>query len=105
MGNFALVLALLLVSVAVLNVILTLRVERRKREVDQQSKNLEIHNIELPVGAFTNGDVINYEGLNYYRACDVYVADRPEGGHTFCVLPVNHEGKRHTDFNGSWVEL
>lgn len=50
---------------------------------------------------FTNGDVISYKGENYYRACDAFVTDRPEGGQSFCVKRINHPGTIHEAYDGT----
>lgn len=50
---------------------------------------------------FTNGNVISYKGENYYRACDAFVTDRPEGGQSFCVKRVDHPGTIHEAYDGT----
>jgi hypothetical protein len=49
---------------------------------------------------FTNGEVISYKGENYYKACDVFVADLPDGGQCFCVKRVGHPGLVHESYDG-----
>lgn len=53
--------------------------------------------------AFANADksVVNWEGRNYYQACDVLVTGSPEEGGTFCVKRVDHPGDIHEDFDGN----
>lgn len=58
---------------------------------------------DIGPGCFTNGDVIFYKGENYYRACDTYVADLPEGGQEFCVKRVEHAGP-HESYGGTLKE-
>jgi len=56
--------------------------------------------------AFTNGNVISYEGENYYRACNYKVSDKPDGGTTYCVKHVDHRSNPnslHEDFEGHEV--
>lgn len=49
---------------------------------------------------FADDSVISYKGANYYRACDEFVSDLPEGGQSFCVKRVNHPGTIHEDYFG-----
>lgn len=49
-------------------------------------------------GGFT---VISYRGANYYRACNAFVAERPDGAQNFCVKRVGHGGTYHEDFFGN----
>lgn len=53
--------------------------------------------------AFANADksVVNWEGRNYYQACDVLVTGSPEEGGTFCVKRVDHPGDIHEDIDGN----
>lgn len=44
--------------------------------------------------------VISYKGENYYKACNEFVSDIPDGGQAFCVKRVGHPGKIHESFNG-----
>lgn len=57
--------------------------------------------IDLGPGAFTNGEVINYEGANYYKACDVWVTKLEGGGQSYCVKRVGHPGFLHEDYDGN----
>ena len=53
--------------------------------------------------AFTDGEVINYEGENYYRACNAFVRHKPDGSTTFCVKRVGHDSAKyspHEDYDG-----
>lgn len=54
--------------------------------------------------ADVSGTVINYQGENYYKSCGAHVADKPEGGFTFCVLPVRFPHDRHRDSRGITTE-
>lgn len=49
---------------------------------------------------FIDGDVISYQGENFFRACGAFVRDRPDGGQTFCVKRTGHPGVEHEDFDG-----
>lgn len=57
--------------------------------------------IDLGPGAFTNGEVINYEGYNYYKACDVWVSTNEDGVQAYCVKRVGHPGVLHEDYDGN----
>lgn len=48
-----------------------------------------------------DGTVIGHKGANFYKACDVYVCDKPEGGQFFCVKRVDHPGNEHEAYNGN----
>lgn len=56
--------------------------------------------IDIGPECFTDGDVISYKGQNFYRACDAFVSDLPDGGQSFCVKRVGHPGKTHEDYEG-----
>lgn len=56
--------------------------------------------IDIGPEAFTNGEVINYKGANFYRACDAWVSNLENGGKSFCVKRVDHPGDFHEDYNG-----
>lgn len=58
--------------------------------------------VDIGPECFTDdsGNVINYKGANYYKACDIFVADLPEGGQEFCVKRVNHPGQLHEAYSG-----
>lgn len=51
---------------------------------------------DLKKGAFTDGEVINYQGDNYYRACGAVVTIQ-----SYCVKRVNHPGVLHEDYDGN----
>jgi len=53
-------------------------------------------------GAFANPDesVINWQGNNYYKACDEPVTENADGGGTFCVKREGHPGDIHEDYDG-----
>lgn len=53
---------------------------------------------------FTDGDVISYKGENYYRACNVFVADLEDGGQSHCVKRVGHPSKQHEDYDGRTLD-
>lgn len=44
--------------------------------------------------------VISYKGANFYKACEHFVSNLPEGGTSSCVKRVNHPGFIHEDFYG-----
>lgn len=48
-----------------------------------------------------DGDVISYKGENFYRACNAFVRDLPDGGQSFCVKRVGHPGGVHEAYDGS----
>jgi hypothetical protein len=52
--------------------------------------------------AFTNAEetVISFKGSNFYRACDAFVRNRPEGGASYCIRQMGHEDNNHIDFSG-----
>lgn len=52
--------------------------------------------------AFANADktVVNWQGRNYYQACDELVTGSPEEGGSFCVKRVDHPGDIHEDIDG-----
>lgn len=52
---------------------------------------------------FANEDetVISWKGRNFYRGCDVFVSDSPDGGQTHCVKRVQHPGFIHEDWVGN----
>lgn len=56
----------------------------------------------LVKGAFANADesVINWQGLNYYRACDETVVQNADGSSTHCVKRQDHPGDIHEDYDG-----
>lgn len=45
-------------------------------------------------------EVISYKGANYYKACDAFVADNPDGGASYCVKRVHHPSILHEAFDG-----
>lgn len=45
--------------------------------------------------------VISYKGRNFYKACDIKVTNKEEGGSTFCVKRVGHPGLLHEDWDGA----
>lgn len=47
------------------------------------------------------GNVISYKGENFYRACDRFVRDLPDGGESHCVKRVGHPGDIHEDYHGN----
>lgn len=49
--------------------------------------------------ADSEATVISYKGDNFYRACDVLVAEFA-GGASHCVKRVNHPNRQHEDFYG-----
>lgn len=49
---------------------------------------------------FTNGKVISFKGENYYKGCDTWVHDNPDGGASHCVKPVEHNSKTHESMDG-----
>lgn len=49
---------------------------------------------------FTDGKVISYKGANYYKACDAWVRDLPNGGQSHCVSRVGHPSHLHEDSEG-----
>jgi len=54
--------------------------------------------------AFTNGNVISYEGENYYRACNYLVKTNEDGSASHCVKHVDHRNNPnslHEDFAGN----
>lgn len=57
--------------------------------------------IDIGPEAFTNGTVINYRGDNFYKGCDRWVRDLPEGGQSFCVRREGHSGSVHEDYDGA----
>lgn len=56
--------------------------------------------IDLGPGLFTDGKVINYNGDNYYKACDAEVSDFEGGGKSYCVKRVDHHGHIHENYDG-----
>ncbi len=50
---------------------------------------------------FTNGNVISYKGENYFRACEKFVYDRPDGVQSFCIKRVGHPGNFHEAYDGT----
>jgi len=51
-------------------------------------------------GVFTDGNVINAHGQNYYRACDAFVSGNLGGPSTFCVRRLGHPPTFHEDYAG-----
>lgn len=49
------------------------------------------------------GTVISYKGEHYYKACNAFVKDNPDGGQSFCVKRVNHPGRLriHESYDGT----
>lgn len=62
--------------------------------------------IDIGPECFTNGNVISFKGENYYRACNEFVSDLPDGGQSFCVKRVGHAGNMHEDYDNraTWKE-
>lgn len=58
--------------------------------------------IDIGPACFSDGEktVISYEGNNFYRACDAFVAAHADGSSSFCVKRVGHPGDVHEDFAG-----
>lgn len=50
---------------------------------------------------FTDGNVISYQGENYYRACAHQVTQNDDGSGSTCVKRVDHPGVRHEDYDGN----
>lgn len=67
------------------------------------SKPTVVEHIDVLEGAFVNheGNVIGYQGENFYRACGAFVNDLPEGGTAFCVKRVGHPGRMHESYYGA----
>jgi hypothetical protein len=60
---------------------------------------------QLGPGCFMDveGNVINYQGQNFYRACDEVVFNNPHGGVTYCIKPVGHKSSVHEDSRGHTI--
>jgi hypothetical protein len=58
--------------------------------------------VDIGAECFVDTDihVISYRGENYYKACDAFVRDRPDGGQSFCVKRVDHPGNIHEAYDG-----
>lgn len=69
---------------------------QRTRQVKGELGNYTV----LGPECFTNGLVISYQGENYFKACEEFVFDLPDGGQSFCVKRVNHPGDIHEDYDG-----
>lgn len=50
---------------------------------------------------FTNGEVISYKGKNYYRPCDSFVQDMPEGSASYCIKIFSRADHDHEDYWGN----
>lgn len=58
--------------------------------------------IDIGPGCFSDEEktVISFEGNNFYRACDEFVAGHADGSMSYCVKRVGHPGDVHEDFDG-----
>lgn len=58
--------------------------------------------VDIGPECFADGDeeVISYKGANYYKACDAFVAELPDGAVSHCVKRVYHLGLIHEDYDG-----
>lgn len=56
--------------------------------------------VDIGASCFMKGDVINYLGENFYKACSSFVAELEGGGQSSCVKRIGHPGIIHEDFEG-----
>lgn len=61
---------------------------------------MTVNEIRIACWCFISGNIISYKGQYYYRACDAFVADNPEGGQAYCVKRVDHPGTIHEAYDG-----
>ena len=57
--------------------------------------------IEIGEQTYTNGQVINHAGINYYRACEIFIREYPDGSQSHCLKPRDHVSIEHEDVTGA----